>query len=70
MNPDVNSYPNPPMLEAAVPSPNTFPAEEPMGLLKEGLVPNDAAPPNAGEPPKEGGLPKTGALPKAPVKTK
>lgn len=58
--------PNPPMLDAAVPSPNTLPAEEPMLLLKEGLEPNDAPPPNAGEPPKEGGLPNTGALPKPP----
>lgn len=56
--------PNPPMLAAAVPSPNTLLAEDPMGLLKEGLEPKDAAPPNAGELPKEGGLPKTGALPK------
>lgn len=55
------------MLEAAVPSPNTLLAEEPMGLLKEGLEPNDAPPPNAGEPPKDGGLPNTGALPKPPV---
>lgn len=58
--------PNPPMLEAAVPSPNTLPAEGPMALLKPGLEPNDAAAPNAGEPPKEGGLPNTGALPKPP----
>ena len=55
------------MLEAAVPSPNTFPAEEPMLPLKEALEPNDAAPPNAGELPKEGGLPNTGALPKPTV---
>lgn len=55
------------MLEAAVPSPNTLPAVEPMLLLNEGLEPNDAAVPNAGEPPKEGGLPNTGALPKAPT---
>lgn len=55
------------MLEAAVPSPNTLPAEEAMVLLKEGLVPNAAPPPNAGELPKEGGLPNTGALPKPPV---
>lgn len=54
------------MLDAAVPSPNTLPAEEAMLLLKEGLEPNDAPPPNAGEPPKEGGLPNTGALPKPP----
>lgn len=58
------SYPNPPMLEADVPSPNTLPAVEPMLLAKEGLEPNAAAPPNAGEPPKEGGLPNTGADPK------
>lgn len=55
------------MLAAAVPSPNTLPAEEPMALLKEGLEPNDAAEPNDGETPKEGGLPNTGALPKPPV---
>lgn len=55
------------MLEAAVPSPNTFPAEEPMLLLKEAFVPNAAPPPNAGALPKEGGLPNTGALPKPPV---
>lgn len=55
------------MLAAAVPSPNTLPAEGPMLLLKEGLEPNDAAPPNAGELPKEGGLPNTGAVPKPPV---
>lgn len=55
------------MFEAAVPSPNTFPVEEPMGLLKEGLEPNEAVPPKAGEPPNEGGLPKTGALPKPPA---
>lgn len=54
------------MLAAAVPSPNTLPAVEPMLLLKEGLAPNDAPPPNAGALPKEGGLPKTGALPKPP----
>lgn len=59
--------PNPPMLAAAVPSPNTLPAEEPMALLKEGLEPNDAAAPNDGETPKEGGLPNTGALPKLPA---
>ena len=58
------------MLEAAVPSPNTFPAEEPMGLLNEGFEPNDAVPPNAGEPPKEGGLPNTGALAKPPAERK
>lgn len=58
--------PNPPMLEAAVPSPNTLPAEEPIALLNDGADPNAAAPPNAGEPPKEGGLPNTGALPKPP----
>lgn len=55
------------MLAAAVPSPNTLPAEDPMLLLNEGLEPNDAAPPNAGEPPKDGGLPNTGALPNPPV---
>lgn len=59
--------PNPPMLEAAVPSPNTLPAEEPMAPLKEALEPNVAPPPNAGGLPKEGGLPKTGALPKPPA---
>lgn len=58
------------MLAAAVPSPNTLPAEEPMVLVKEGLAPNDAPPPNAGELPKEGGLPNTGALPKPPVQGK
>lgn len=58
------------MLEAAVPSPNTLPVEEPMLLLKEAPEPNDAAPPKAGELPKEGGLPNTGALPKPPVDTK
>lgn len=58
--------PNPPMLAAAVPSPNTLPADDPMGLLNEGLEPKDAPAPNAGEPPKEGGLPNTGALPKPP----
>lgn len=47
-----------------VPSPNTFPEEEPSGLLKEGAEPKPAVPPNAGDPPKVGGLPKTGALPK------
>lgn len=57
------------MLEAAVPSPNTFPAEEPMLLLKEAFVPNAAPPPNAGALPKEGGLPNTGALPKPPVES-
>lgn len=56
------------MLEAAVPSPNTFPAEDPMGLLKEGFEPNDAVAPNAGEPPKEGGLPNTGAPLKPPMR--
>ncbi len=58
------------MLEAAVPSPNTLPAEEPMLLLKEAFEPKDAAPPNAGELPKEGGLPNTGALPKPPIEVK
>lgn len=62
-----SSYPKPPMLEAAVPSPNTFPAEELMALLKAGLWPNDAVEPNAGELPKAGGLPNTGALPNPPV---
>lgn len=61
------AYPNPPMLAAAVPSPNTLPADDPMGLLNEGLEPKDAPAPNAGEPPKDGGLPNTGALPKPPV---
>lgn len=61
------SYPNPPMLEAAVPSPKTLPADEGMLPLKEGLAPNAAAPPNAGGLPKEGGLPNTGPLPKPPV---
>lgn len=55
------------MFEAAVPSPNTFAAEEPMGLLKVGLEPNEAPPPKAGEPPNAGGLPNTGALPKTPA---
>lgn len=55
------------MFEAAVPSPNTFPGEEPIGLLKEGVEPNEAVPPKAGEPPNEGGLLNTGALPKPPA---
>ena len=55
------------MLAAAVPSPNTLPAEEPMLLVNEGLEPNDAVAPNDGETPKAGGLPNTGALPKPPV---
>lgn len=55
------------MLEAAVPSPNTLPAEGTMLLGKEGLEPNVAPVPNAWELPKEGGLPNTGALPKPPV---
>lgn len=55
------------MLDAAVPSPNTFPDEEPMALLKAGLWPNEAVEPNAGELPKAGGLPNTGVLPKPPV---
>lgn len=63
----MTSYPNPPMLEAAVPSPNTLPVEEVMALLKAGVWPNDAVEPNAGGLPKPGGLPKTGALPKPPV---
>lgn len=63
---EVLPKPNPPMLEAAVPSPNTLPADDPRGLLNEGVVPKDAPPPNAGDPPKEGGLPNTGALPNPP----
>lgn len=51
-----------------MPSPNTFPAEELIALLKAGLWPNDAVEPNAGELPKAGGLPNTGALPNPPVK--
>lgn len=47
-----------------VPSPNTFPPEDPIGALKEGAEPNPADAPNAGDPPKVGGLPNTGALPK------
>lgn len=62
------AYPNPPMLEAAVPSPNTLPGEEPIALLKAGAWPNEAVEPNAGELPKAGGLPNTGALPKPPTK--
>lgn len=58
------------MLEAAVPSPNTLPADELMLLLNEALEPKAAPPPNAGELPKEGGLPNTGALPKPPVEGK
>lgn len=58
------------MLEAAVPSPNTLPPEEPMLLLKEAFEPKDAPVPNAGALPKEGGLPNTGALPKPPVEGK
>lgn len=58
------------MLAAAVPSPNTLPAEEPMVLVKEGLAPNAAAAPNAGELPKDGGLPNTGAVPNAPVESR
>lgn len=54
------------MLEAAVPSPNTLPPDEPMLLVKVAPEPNDAPPPNAGELPKDGGLPNTGALPKPP----
>lgn len=54
------------MLEAAVPSPNTFAADEPIALLNEGLVPNAAVAPNDDEVPKAGGLPNTGALPNAP----
>lgn len=63
----MTSYPNPPMLEAAVPSPNTLPGEEPIALLKAGVWPNDAVEPNAGELPKAGGLPNTGALPNPPA---
>lgn len=59
-----DANPNPPTLEAVVPSPNTFPEEPPSGLLKEGAEPNPAVAPNAGDPPKVGGLPNTGALPK------
>lgn len=55
------------MLAAAVPSPNTLPADEPMLLEKEALEPNVAPPPKAGGLPKEGGLPNTGALPKPPA---
>lgn len=54
------------MLDAAVPSPNTLPPDDPNGLLKEVPAPNAAALPNAGELPKAGGLPNTGALPKPP----
>lgn len=64
----MTSYPNPPMLEAAVPSPNTLLVEEVIALLKAGLWPNDAVEPNPGEVPKAGGLPNTGALPNPPVK--
>lgn len=39
--------PNPPMLEAVVPSPNTLLAEGTIGLAKEGVDPNDAPPPKA-----------------------
>lgn len=49
------------MLEAVVPSPNTFPEEPLCGLLKAGAEPNAGVPPNAGEPPNVGGLPNTGA---------
>lgn len=59
-----DANPNPPMLEAAVPSPNTLPAEGPMLPGNGGLGPNAAPEPNAWELPKEGGLPNTGALPK------
>lgn len=65
---DEAPHPNPPMLAAAVPSPNTLLAGEPMVLLKEGLEPNAADAPNAGVAPKDGGLPNTGALPKPPVR--
>lgn len=55
------------MLEAAVPSPNTFPLVDPRGLLNEGLAPKEAELPKAGVAPNAGGLPNTGALPKPPV---
>jgi len=61
---EAETHPNPPTLAAVVPSPNTFPEEEPSGLLKEGAEPKPAGPPNAGDPPKVGGLPKAAALPK------
>lgn len=59
--------PNPPVLAAAVPSPNTLPLVEPRGLEKPGAVPNVGAPPKPGDPPKVGGLPNTGAAPNPPV---
>lgn len=59
--------PNPPVLAAAVPSPNTLPPVEPRGLVKAGAEPNAGTPPNPGDPPKVGGLPNTGAAPKPPV---
>lgn len=69
-HPCKGAHPNPPTLEAAVPSPNTFAVEvgPPNGLLNEGAEPKLDGPPKAGEPPKEGGLPNTGALPKPPEK--
>lgn len=60
------AYPNPPVLAAAVPSPNTLPPVEPRGLVKAGAEPNAGTPPNPGDPPKVGGLPNTGAAPKPP----
>lgn len=60
------SYPNPPALAAAVPSPNTLPPVEPRGLEKVGADPNAGDPPKEGELPKAGGLPNTGAAPKPP----
>lgn len=59
--------PNPPVLAAAVPSPNTLPPVEPRGLVKVGAEPNAGTPPNPGDPPKVGGLPNTGAAPKPPA---
>lgn len=55
--------PNPPVLAAAVPSPNTLPPFEPSGLEKFGAEPNAGTPPNPGDPPNVGGLPNTGAAP-------
>lgn len=59
--------PNPPLLAAAVPSPNTLPPVEPSGLANAGAEPNAGTPPNPGDPPNVGGLPNTGAAPKPPV---
>lgn len=59
--------PNPPVLAAAVPSPNTLPPFEPSGLEKFGAEPNAGTPPNPGDPPNVGGLPNTGAAPNPPV---